>query len=69
MTIVVGLNLASQILHRRTRCDDDRVVGFDQTHGTLGDGRFLGGILMLLDVDVAVVDVGADFNSLAVCAV
>ena len=69
MAVIVGLNLACEILNRSTRSDDNRVVGLDKPNGTLGDGCLLGRILTLLDIYVAVVDIGSNFNRLTMSAI
>ena len=52
--------------HRSTRSDDDRIVPFEQLRSLGSDGTLFGHVALLLLVDVAVADVGADENRTAV---
>jgi len=60
------MDLTREELYRSTRSDDYRVVGFDHVCGALAYGDLLGDVLFLLDVHIAVVDVGVDLDGLAV---
>ena len=64
-----GLDFAREEGHGRARRDDDRIVLRDKACGLGPDSPFLRHVFLLLLVDVAVADIGADKDCTAVRAV